>query len=165
MKYSFFMNADDYAEAFVYKLKKCRIDYKTSIFLTVLCSIALICYILIDKAFLGIAFFVIIHLLNIFTENFKKKNVKQQFLMSPVLRGRHTLCIYDEGLEIINGYEKIFTPWESLYDYKEDDKKVIIMPSFRKGLVIINKQKENSGELNAFLTALKEHMAKKEGAK
>jgi len=85
--------------------------------------------------------------------------------MSPVLRGRHTLCIYDEGLEIINGYEKIFTPWESLFDYKEDDKRVIIMPSFRKGLIVINKQTENSGELDAFLTSLKEHMAKKEGAK
>lgn len=165
MKYSFFMNADDYTKAFRYKLKKCRLEsnaLKTSV---VLCLIALVCFAFAQQVLTGIIYFVVLGLFYIFISSFVTKNIKRQFLMSPVLRGRHTLCIYDEGLEIINGYEKIFTPWESLFDYKEDDKRVIIMPSFRKGLIVINKQTENSGELDAFLTSLKAHMAKKEGAK
>lgn len=166
MKYSFFMDADDYTKAFLYKLKKCKkIEINFFKWAMILFFIALVCFVLLNKTLTGIIYFVVLSLCSILINSYKNKGIKRQFLMSPVLRGRHTLCIYDEGLEIINGYEKIFTPWESLFDYKEDDKRVIIMPSFRKGLIVINKQTENSGELDAFLTSLKEHMAKKEGAK
>lgn len=165
MKYSFFMNADDYTKAFLYKLEVCKLNDKTPIIVVFLCLIALICLTLLQKSYLGVIYFVLLLISLFFIQNLKRKSIKKQFFQSPVLRGRHTLCIYDEGLEIINSYEKIFTPWESIYHFKEDDKKVILLPTFRKGVLVINKDNTDKEQLELFLNDLRHRLSCREGSK
>lgn len=163
MKYSFKMEADDYTKAFFYKLKVCKLNDNAPAIAVFLCLVALICLTLVQKAYLGAIYFVLLLLSMLFVEQIKRKSVIKQFSMTPILSGVHTFCIYDEGLEVINGYEKIFTPWESIYHFNENDKRVIILPTFRKGVFVINKETADKAELDEFLTALKKHLIQKEG--
>lgn len=163
MKYSFLMNADDYYIGYKFKLKKAKIREWNFLTALILSVIALFCFIMAQKIYIGIIFFIFLMAMSFFAEAMKKTALKRQFMMSPVLTGTHTASIYDEGLEIINGYEKIFTPWKSIYAVKEDSQRLIILPTYRKGIIVINKNTENKNELDAFAENLKKYVTVTEG--
>lgn len=159
MKYSFKMNAEDYAEAYLQKYKTIKLHDGTSVTLIIFIIIFLVCLGLLAKPFVGAIFTALIILYILAFTKIRKSVIKNTFYSSPSLFTVQTMRIYDEGLEIINGYEKMFTPWQSIYYFKEDAKKVTVMASFRKGTVIINKQtQENTQELNLFLDELRKHI-------
>lgn len=163
MKYSFFMNADDYYLGYKFKIKKAKTGDNNFITSLILSVLVLLCFYMADKVYYGILFFVFMMLMSTFAAGMKKNAVKRQFSASPVLTGMHTASIYGEGLEIINGYEKIFTPWKSIYAVKNDSQRLIILPTYRKGIIVINKNSEDKSEIENFVESLKKYVSVTEG--
>lgn len=154
MKYSFYMNADNYCYAFSYMLKKTK-RYSNLLITAVISSIYMIALsALLHRILIGIAGSVIFFALTFTAKYFNKKAIKTQFMSSPILTGLHTLTAYDEGLEIINSYEKMFVPWQSIYDIKDETDKLIILPTYRKGVIVIDKLSADKQELNSFMSLL-----------
>lgn len=163
MKYSFYMNADDYYQGYKFKLKKAKIGDWNFVTALILSAVVVFCFFMADKIYYGVLFFAFIMVMGISAQAMKKNAVKRQFMASPVLTGLHTLTIYDEGLEVINGYEKIFTPWKSIYAVKEKDERLIILPSYRKGIIVMNKNGSDKAEFDSFLNSLKKYVNFQEG--
>lgn len=78
----------------------------------------------------------------------RKRTVSNQFNESAVLQSMHTIRTYSEGLEIINSYEKMFVPWKSIYYASENDTHFIILPTYAKGIIAIDKSRFASPELD-----------------
>lgn len=157
------MNADSYYIGYKYKLKKCKLSDKSAIYTLILAVVALVCFILANQPFYGAFFFGFIVVMNIFNAMIKKNAVKKQVLSSPVLSGMHTLSVNDSGIEIFNSYEKIYAPWKSIFSIKNQKDRLIILPTFRKGIIVIDKNEENRQELDQIITALKNHTEVTEG--
>lgn len=160
MKYSFYMNADNYCDAFRYKLKKTKRDNKIVLYSILIAAVMILLSILFEGAQMLYIGAVIMIFSGVLVNSVNKKSIKAQFLSSPALTSVHTLTIFDEGLEIINSYEKMFVPWQSIYDIKNDTDKITIIPTYRKGLVVIDKINADRDELNAFLSVLLSHTGK-----
>lgn len=164
MKYSFYMNPDEYCQGYKFKMKKSKLGYFGLKGVLIFAVIAALCFLLAKEAGYAVLSFAVITVAGIISEYTKSMAVKRQFSLSPVLTGLHTLTIYDEGLEIINGYEKIFAPWKSIYAFKEQDGRLIVLPTYRKGIIVLTLNKSNS-ELMEFVKNLKNHLDFKEGIK
>lgn len=161
-KLTFQMTADEFYEGWKYKLKKN--NYKNRIPLLIIILILLIpasiAYIknaiLLLYVLFSIALMVSARMMN-------KKAVKRQFFSSPTIKGEATLSTYGEGLEIINSYQKIFVPWQSIFSVKETEKLLIIMPTYRTGVFVISKERYSSNELNEIILLLKQNTTVEEG--
>lgn len=161
-KLTFQMTADEFYEGWKYKLKKN--NYKNRIPLLIIIFILLIpasiAYIknaiLLLYVLFSIALIVSARIMN-------KKAVKRQFFSSPTIKGEATLSTYGEGLEIINSYQKIFVPWQSIFSVKETEKLLIIMPTYRTGVFVISKERYSSNELNEIILLLKQNTTVEEG--
>lgn len=161
-KLTFQMTADEFYEGWKYKLKKN--NYKNRIPLLIIIFILLIpasiAYIknaiLLLYVLFSIALIVSAKIMN-------KKAVKRQFFSSPTIKGEATLSTYGEGLEIINSYQKIFVPWQSIFSVKETEKLLIIMPTYRTGVFVISKERYSSNELNEIILLLKQNTTVEEG--
>ena len=166
MKYSFKMNAEDYYIGYKYKVKKRspRNNYDHFALKLILSSILLFILAYLFRmgiyAFLYVAIFAVSILI---MQKLKKKAFINQFYSSPVKTGKHTLCLYNEGLEIINAYEKIFVPWKSIYAVKDDSTMLTILPTYRKGIFTIRKTQENRAELEQIINVLQNHIKIEEG--
>lgn len=161
-KLTFQMTADEFYEGWKYKLKKN--NYKNRIPLLIIILILLIpasiAYIknaiLLLYVLFSIALMVSARMMN-------KKAVKRQFFSSPTIKGEATLSTYGEGLEIINSYQKIFVPWQSIFSVKETEKLLIIMPTYRTSVFVISKERYSSNELNEIILLLKQNTTVEEG--
>lgn len=54
-----------------------------------------------------------------------KNSVMNDFQRSPILNEENTIRIYDEGLELIGSFEKVYAPWKSVYAVKETKKNLL----------------------------------------
>lgn len=162
------MTADDYLVGYNYKMNKCKLaNNKTFIALAILVLLcANVVLFFMNAHFVNyiITNAIIIFLLLI-TFNSRKNTIKKQFLSSVILNDTHTIRIYDEGLEFINSYEKIFAPWQSIFSVKMTEKYLFILPTYRKGLFVIDKQKYAGEELNALIETLQTKTSVEEGKK
>ena len=73
------------------------------------------------------------------------------------------MAIYDEGVELINSYEKVFAPWQSIFAVKETPEYIIILLSFSKGMAVINKQRYAGNELDSVIGTIKSKVPIEEG--
>lgn len=162
MKLSFKMTADDYYQGFKLKLndigdKNKRIS--TVIILAIFCIPGIISGFTYYIAFLAIFAAVMLILMPIIQKN----SIKKQFERSIILNSTHTICTYTEGLEIINSYEKIFVPWQSIYSVRLNENNLIIMPIFRKGIFVISRSRYQSSELDELINIIRTNTTVKEG--
>jgi hypothetical protein len=163
MKLTFRMNAEEFNLGMKLKLNKTKNTNK-ALYLFSLCIFILnilLCYATKEILSLLIFVFYIIGLLVILA--IRNKSLKKQFLMSPIVNGEHTIATYDEGIEIINSYEKIFAPWQSIFCVKETPKYLFIIPTYRKGVFVIDKDRYNSDKLNELISVLKIRVNVEEG--
>lgn len=166
MKYSFKMNAEDYYIGYKYKVKKRSPRNNYDHFALKLILSAIVIFILTYLLKMGTYSFLYTAIFVVFVtimQSLKKKAFINQFYSSPVKTGKHTLCLYDEGLEIINAYEKIFVPWQSIYAIKNDSRMLTILPTYRKGIFTIRKTQENREELEQIINVLQNHIKIEEG--
>lgn len=157
-KITFKMNADDYYIGQKFKNKK--IGASTVIF-DITCVLASIAIILINifilKSILNYVLAVLIVLLPIYRRQIDKKGNKNLFNKSFVLNGEQTLFVDDKGIQIINGFEKIFCPYGTILGIKETADLLIILPVIKKGVFVINKNEYKCDELDEIIKVLKEH--------
>lgn len=165
MKISFKMTADDYYIGWKLRNKKINDSYmKKLILLIIVVVIILIALILLTKEmFYPTILILFLIVLPFLRKAVMKNNVKKQFYTAAAANGMHTVCTYNDGLEIINSYEKMFIPWQSIYYAKETDTHFIILPTERKGIFVIDKAKYASAELDSIITAVKNSSNFKEG--
>ncbi|MGN1421095.1 MAG: YcxB family protein [Eubacterium sp.] len=164
---TFKMTGEEYYLGWKHKLNKGKMQSKA---LIISFAILVIIGLLIFSFMLEVEFMTIILILLFFssaisTVALQKKSIIQEYNFSKVLNGENTLKIYGEGMEIITSYEKIFTPWQSVFSVKETPKYIIILPTFRKGIFVISKEKYNSDELTNILSLLKNNVKVEEGKK
>lgn len=162
MKLSFKMTADDYYQGF--KLKLNDIGNKNKIIsLIIVLAIFCIAGIIFGAAYYVIFLAVLAAVMLILMPLLQKNTIKKQFESSVILNGTHTICTYTDGLEIINSYEKIFVPWQSIFSVRLNENNLIIMPTFRKGIFVINRRKYQGSELDELINIIKANTAVKEG--
>lgn len=83
-----------------------------------------------------------------------KNSVMNDFQRSPILNEENTIRIYDEGLELIGSFEKVYAPWKSVYAVKETKKELIILPTLSRGVAVISKERYKN-ELEEIIKILK----------
>lgn len=156
------MTADEFYEGWKYKLKKN--NYKNRIPLLIIILIITIAATIANTKNAIILLYLLLSIVLIVTFRImNKKAVKRQFFSSPTIAGETTLCTYGEGLEIINSYQKIFVPWQSIFSVKETEKLLIIMPTYRTSAFVISKERYGSSELNEIIALLKQNNRVEEG--
>lgn len=163
MKLTFKMTGEEYYRAWKYKCKKGSINNKNWIFSVILTIITILLVIVLKS---GILLYILAGML-LFTAIFynmsEKRSVINQFNYSPINNGDHTVAIYDEGVELINSYEKVFAPWQSIFAVKETHEYIIILLSFSKGMAVINKQRYAGNELDSVIGTIKSKVPIEEG--
>lgn len=152
MEFSFNMTAQDYYFGWSQKVKKMNNSKKQILQNVLLIAAALLLSVLasviIKDVFYTIGFVILIAAICAVKISGRKKAVQNQFNESAVLQSKHTLRTYSEGLEIINSYEKMFVPWKSVYFAGENDRYFIILPTYAKGVLAIDKNRFASQELD-----------------
>lgn len=161
-KLTFQMTADEFYEGWKYKLKKNNYKNRLPIMIIIL-IILIIVTIAITKSTMFLLYLFFIIALMVSARVMNKKAVKRQFFSSPTIKGEATLSTYGDGLEIINSYQKIFVPWQSIFSVKETEKLLIIMPTYRTGVFVISKERYSSNELNEIILLLKQNTTVEEG--
>lgn len=159
MEMNFNMTARDYYTATRTRNKKLN-DSKSKIVISVLlCFCCVFLSVMLfavtkDVVYLGIciALFAAIMMFNLTNT---KKTVMKTFDESPVAQSMHTIRTYNDGLEIINSYEKIFVPWQSIYMIEDTATHFVIMPTYTKGAIAIDKQKFASPQLDGIIAEIK----------
>ncbi len=161
MKLTFRMTGEEYYSGWKYKFKNERIKKLISAILMI--SIFVVILIILKSSFMIYMITVSMLIFVLFMNNTEKRSVISQFYSSPIKNCEHTVCIYDEGIELINSYEKVFTPWQSIYAVKETSKNIIILLSYSKGIAVINKQKYSGPGLEQIMSAVKSKVKVEEG--
>lgn len=96
----------------------------------------------------------------------EKKTVQAEYNSSPVINGEHTVCLHEDGMEFLGGFEKIFVRWDRLTGVKDTGKELILVPCrSRTGVFVISKSRFAGEELNAVLSAVHEKAAAFRGEK
>ncbi|MCM1114839.1 MAG: hypothetical protein NC397_05010 [Clostridium sp.] len=164
MKFSFNMTAEDFYIGWKYKLKKNNRNNASGILLL---PVLILFFILMvyTKEFFTLSYIILVVLFMLVNHALQKKSIKSQFYSSPVLTGEQTIVLYDEGIELINSYEKMFVPWKGIFSIKQDSKNLIIMPTFRKGIFVINKERYSGSDLDNMIFALQQNVKIEEGKK
>lgn len=164
MKFSFNMTAEDFYIGWKYKLKKNNRNNTSGILLL---PVLILFFILMayTKEFFTLSYIILVVLFMLVNHALQKKSIKSQFYSSPVLTGEQTIVLYDEGIELINSYEKMFVPWKGIFAIKQDSKNLIIMPTFRKGIFVINKERYRGSDLDNIISALQQNVKIEEGKK
>lgn len=161
-KLTFRMTAEEFYLGWKYKLKKNNRDNKKILYLLPL--LILLSIIFTKNYFYFVYFFVIIGFI-IFNNIMQKKGIISQFYSLPNMSGEQTIVLYDEGIEFINSYEKMFVPWQSIFAVKDDSGNLIILPTFRKGMFVISKERYKGSELDVIISALQRNVKIEEGRK
>lgn len=156
-KITFTMNADDYYIGLKFKNKKIKSRNLLTSILCIVFAIVIVLYtvFLVKNPFLYFFAF-LIALLPIYRSALEKKVVKNNFNQSIVLTGEQTLCVSENGIEIINGFEKIYCPYGTILGIEDTKDYLIIAPVIKKGVFTINKQRYASQELDEIVKILKE---------
>lgn len=160
------MTGEEYYLGWKYKLNKGKTQSKAIIpAMLLICILTVVFGFMLEfgtTAILIVLFFVA-SLVSQMT--IQKRSIIQEYNFSKILNGENTLKIYGEGIEIITSYEKIFTPWKSVFAVKETPKSLIILPTFRKGIFVISKERCNFEEFENILSLLKNNLKVEEGKK
>lgn len=161
---SFKMTGEEYYLGWKYKLNKGKIQTKGTAAAIILFGILLVVlgfafdYELV--AFIAVVFSIVMAVMQ---QSIQKKIIIQEYTFSKVLNGENTLKLYGEGIELINSYEKIYTPWQSIFAVKETGQSLIILPTFRKGVFVIDKSRYMSEELENIIASLRKNIRLEEG--
>ncbi len=156
------MTGEEYYRGFKYKVNKTGMSDVAQII--IISAIIVIFAVLTVLKMIDFYLSVFVVLLAVFyaVQMFtNKKSVIRYYEMSPVLNDEHTINIYDEGIELINSYEKIYAPWQSVFSFKETSKELIILPTLSRGVAVINKERYASNELQNLIGVLKSKGVKK----
>lgn len=161
MKLTFKMTGEEYYSGWKYKLKNDRLKKMISLILAICIFVGLLVILKSGIMIYTIAVSMLIFIL--FMNNSQKKSVISQYYSSPARCCEHTICIYDEGIELINSYEKMFAPWQSIYKVKETSENIIILLSYARGVAVISKKRYFSPELENIMNTIKSHVKVEEG--
>lgn len=157
MEFSFNMTAQDYYTA--WKIKNKIINKNTNkilftamtVILVIIAILSFFAVLLTKNLYLlmyVIGYFLLYLVFIAARISGRKRTASNQFNESAVLQSMHTIRTYSEGLEIINSYEKMFVPWKSIYYVSENDTHFIILPTYAKGIIAIDKSRFASPELD-----------------
>lgn len=161
MKLTFKMTGEEYYSGWKFKFKDERLKKIISLILAVCVFVGFL--ILLKSSFTIYMIAIFMMALILFMNQSEKKSVISQYYSSPVKNNEHTICVYDEGIELINSYEKSFAPWQSIYKVKETSENIIILLSYARGIAVINKKRYFSPELDSIMNAIKSHITVEEG--
>lgn len=155
------MTGEEYYSGWKFKFKDERLKKIISLILAVCIFVGFLILLKSSFTIYMIAISMLIFIL--FMNQSEKKSVISQYYSSPVKNSEHTICVYDEGIELINSYEKSFAPWQSIYKVKETSENIILLLSYARGIAVINKKRYFSPELDSIMNAIKSHITVEEG--
>lgn len=154
---TFFMTPQEYYLGWKFKRKQNQNASALFSFLSVAAACVFFgIYIYLPKEVYLLITAVLLAMFPVFTIWMERRTVKAEYDASPILNGTHTLRLYENGIEFLGSFEKIFAPWQSLQFVKETGNYLMIIPCQKSGIFVINKVKFAGAELNAVLSALHE---------
>lgn len=159
------MTGEEYYAGWKYKTKKGSLDRHFLLRSAISAALVVIFAVICKAEFYVYLLAVMLLIMGIVGESSNKKAVIREFEYSPVLSGEHTLRIYDEGIELINSYEKVFAPWQSVFAVEETPEYIKILPAFCKGIAVISKERYAGEELDGIIRAIKANIRIEEGKK
>lgn len=165
MKLTFKMTGEEYYLGWKYKRAKGSINKRTPLLSIILAIILIVISIILKVDYYSYIFAVLLIVTGIFGVYMEKKSVIRQYEYSPIFSGEQTVRIFDEGIELINSYEKVFTPWQSVFAVMETPKYIKILPTFCKGIAVISKDRYRGEELDGIINAVRAHVRVEEGRK
>lgn len=156
MKLTFKMTADEFYRGFNYKTQKLGMSETAEIISLVVIMVASIIAAAagVVKATVILPFAVLLCVFFIIKQIMTKNSITNDFQHSPILNDENTIKLYDEGMELFSSFEKIYTPWESVYAVKETKSELIILPTLSRGVAVISKQRYGK-ELNEIIKVFK----------
>lgn len=164
MEINFNMTAEDYYLGWCLKNKKTKSQKGMNIVyyiaIIMFCIIAVVYFKSALYLILSVVFLIVFLLIQ---KNSIKKNIIRQYEMSAVLKSMHTIRTYNEGLEIINSYEKMFIPWQSIFYIENTETHLIILPTYQKGIIAVNKSNFGGEKLNSIIETVKNMTRIQEG--
>lgn len=156
MKLTFKMTGEEFYHGFRYKVNKTGMGETAQIAVIIAIIIAFTVFTVLKLIDFYLSIFVVLlaifYAVQMITN---KKSVIRDYEISPILNDEHTINIYDEGIELINSYEKIYAPWQSVFSFKETSKELIILPTLSRGVAVINKERYAGNELQNLINVLK----------
>lgn len=156
MKLTFKMTADEFYRGFNYKTQKLGMNETAEIICLVILVIASIALTLANvvsgTVLLPIA--VLLCLFYVAKQIMTKNSIINDFQRSPILNEENTIKLYDEGMELFGSFEKVYTPWQSVFAAKETGKELIILPTLSRGVAVISKERYGK-ELEEIIKILK----------
>ncbi|MGN1203257.1 MAG: hypothetical protein ACI4RF_08160 [Eubacterium sp.] len=165
MKLTFKMTGEEYYSAWKYKRKKGMLNQHLALKSIILAVIIIVFSVIFKIEYFAYILAGMLIITGFLGSNMEKKSVINEFRISPIQSGEHTIRIYDEGIELINSYEKMFVPWQSIFAVKETPANIQILPTFRKGIAVISKERYGGSELEQIIKAVKSHVKVEEGKK
>lgn len=164
MKLTFKMTGEEYYLGVKYKMSKGDTLSGSRLFILLLnCVLLLLIGELFGFTAGAVTIIICISVFMSLQKKMQKKSVIQEYNFSRTLSGENTVRLYGEGIEIFNSFEKIYTPWQSVFAVKETDRALIILPTYRKGVFVINKEKYKSPELERITDALRRNVRFEKG--
>lgn len=163
MNLTFKMTGEEYFIGLKYKKKKGSMNQHLAakaILFAILIIIASIIFKFNYMFYVFAAFFIA---MGFIMEGSEKKLIIRNYTISPIQSGEHTLRLYDEGMELINSYEKIFVPWQSVFAVKETPSNIQILPTYRKGIAVISKERYGGSQLEGIMSTIRQHVKVEEG--
>ncbi len=156
MKLTFKMTGEEFYHGFKYKVNKTGMGEFVQLLLIgiIMVTFIVLTVLKIFDYYLTV-FVVLLGLFYVAQVVTNKKGIIRDYEMSPILNDEHTINIYDEGIELINSYEKVYAPWQSVFSYKETSKELIILPTLSRGVAVISKERYNGNELQNLINTLK----------
>ena len=163
MKLTFKMTGEEYYLGWKYKRKKGSLNRHTAVLSIALAIILVVMSIVLKVDYYSYLFAGLLIITGVSGVYMEKKSVIRQYEYSPIHSGEQTVRIFDEGIELINSYEKVFTPWQSVFAVMETPKYIKILPTFCKGIAVISKERYSGDELESIINTLRAHVKVEEG--
>lgn len=164
MKLTFKMTPEEYYLGWKYRMKKwSKFDMNKIVLILSLVLVILFIILRVDVYFIICILLLMAGIM--LSLSAQKKSVMRSYAYSTVNNGEQTVRIYDEGIELFNSYEKMFTPWQSVYAVQETPQYIKILPGYSAGMAVISKSRYASAELDGIVGAIKSHINVEEGKK
>ena len=156
MRLTFKMTPDDYFEGFILKTKICKIKNRALPIIPLIIGLILDASLFLQKElYYGFAMLGLLILFAVLSVISYYKRKVYLYENSVILTGRHTIVAEEDSLQILNSFEKMVVPWNSVYYVKLTKDLLIIIPTYRKGLVVINRNDYSGDELDNIIDFIK----------
>lgn len=97
---------------------------------------------------------VIILAFGVFETSMVNSSLTREFVKEPFLHSKQKCTLGEKGITLQNSFERIFTSYGDIYEIKNTRRYLLVLLSYRKGIIFLDKKKQKE-EAQLLLSQLK----------